>query len=231
MSPDIEAKVRAALREQAETITSATLRNPDLPRPRRRRLAPLVVSGMVVVGVLAGVSVGVTVGRAPAVDQDVLSAAAVRPGTTLPVSNGYANVDGIEIPVPMGWTVSEMASEPAARQLCLADQLASEDDTCTSGMVFTVAVTRAGGGAAPIATHVPDVCPGGHQIMTYEPDVRVDSRPAVKYRSQCNGFGPVADYWQLDDSSLTISTPMTEKPDKYDAIVKGVNLKNWTHRS
>lgn len=229
MNPNIEDKVRAALREAADTITPATLRQPDLPRPRRHHLAIPLVVATAVICVLAGVGIGAAVNRTPAPSQDAASAPSVQPGTTLALSHGAADVDGIAIPIPSGWTITEMAPLSNARRLCITDAAGSNTQTCTTGMVVIVASTAANGTAAFIPTRIPTVCKA-NQVVLYEPNARLDTRPAVVYTSRCDGTGPTSIYWQLADSSLTITSPMSDHPEKYESIVNSIDLSNWTHR-
>lgn len=229
MNPNVEDKVRAALREAANSITPATLRQPELPRPRRRRVATPLVVATAVVCVLAGIGIGASVNRTPAPSQAPAAAPTVQPGTTLGLSHGVANVDGIAIPVPSGWTITEMTPQFDARRLCITDTSRLDTQTCSTGMVVIVAATTANGSAAFIPTRVPTVCKK-NQVVLYEPNARLDTRPAVTYTSRCDGTGPTSIYWQLADSSLTITSPMSDTPEKYENIVNGIDLSNWTHR-
>lgn len=229
MNRDIERKVRAALTEQASEITPATLRHPDLPRPRRLGLpAPLIVAALVV-ALLVGGSVSMTVFRGPDTAQALATRVpTVTVGAVLPASGGATVVDGIKIPTPAGWTVTELMPRAGARQVCLTDA-GRADATCAGGMAFTIAAT-ANGQTAAIATRPPDLCPGAMQIMTYHPAVTIDKRPAVEYQIQCDGRGDTAGYWQLADQTLSISTPLTGDPETYEHIVAGIDLQGWAHQ-
>lgn len=229
MNRDIADKVRAALSEQAAGITPATLRHPDLPRPRRRRPpAPLVVAALVV-ALLVGGSIGMTAFRSPDPAQALATRVpTVTVGAVLPTSGGVTFVDGIKIPTPPGWTVTELTPRAGARQVCLAEA-GHPTAGCASGMVLTIAAT-ADGRTAAITTRPPDLCPGAKQIMTYHPAVTIDNRPAVAYQIQCDGRGPVAEYWQLTDQTLSISTPLAGDPETYAHIIAGIDLRGWAHQ-
>lgn len=229
MNRGIEDKVRAALTEQAAAITPATLRHPDLPRPRRRRPpAPLLVAALVI-ALLVGGSIGMTAFRSPDTAQALATRVpTVTVGAMLPASGGVTVVDGIKIPTPPGWAITELKPRAGARQVCLAE--AGHADTgCASGMVFTIAAT-ADGQTAAITTRPPDLCPEAKQIMTYHPAVAIDKRPAVEYQIQCDGRGNTAEYWQLADQTLSISTPLTSDPETYTHIIAGIDLRGWAHQ-
>lgn len=230
MNRETEDKVRAALAEQAAGITPATLRHPDLPRPRRRRPpAPLVMAALVV-ALLVGGSIGMTAFRSPDTAQALATRVpTVTIGAVLPTSGSVTVIDGIKIPTPPAWTVTELTPRAGARQVCLtkADQGGT---SCARGMVFTIAAT-ANGQTAAITTRPPDLCPGAKQIMTYHPAVTIDKRPAVKYQIQCDGRGNTAEYWQLTDQTLSISTPLTGDPETYEHIIAEIDLRGWAHQS
>lgn len=225
----IEDKVRAALSEQTNAITPATLRHPELPKPRRHLLPVPVMVAALIAAMLIGGSIGMAAfrdtGTALAAAQRVPSVTA---GATLPSQADQTIVDGIAIPTPPGWSVIEMEPRPGARQVCLATAGEAGDD-CANGMTFMIAST-VDGVTATIATQPPDLCRGATQVMTYNPAAVLDGRAAVQYRIQCDGEGPTAEYWQLADQSLSISTPLAVVPQTYAEIIAGIDLSGWAHQ-
>lgn len=224
---DLERRIRAALAEQAKIITPATLRQPELPRPRRHP-APLVVAIVVVVLLLGG-SLGATAFRAPESAQSrAARVPSVPVGEQLPSSSGYVDIEGAHIPILSGWTATELEPLPGARQLCVTDT-GDPGQNCASGMLITIGSTVEGY-TARVTTAPPDLCLGARQYMSYDSGVTVSDRPAGHYQIWCDTAGLTGDYWQLIDRTLTIATPLSDRPDVYARLVDEIDLGAWAHQ-
>lgn len=230
MNEHLEDRIRAALREQTDQITAASVRYPDLPRPRRRVGSSLVLAA-VVAALLCGVFIGASITTRN-------SGSAAGPGDTsasvtggVSVGDGALRIDGIAVLIPAGLHVEGPSAVQTGRRFCLTgqDPAGTADTTSCNGITLTIANSRADGSADVLPTDIPKMCTGEPQILTLTNDASIGGRPASQFRTQCNGQGPGAYYWQLTDSSLTISTPLGMFTDEANQIARNIDLTGWTH--
>lgn len=195
-------------------------RQPAASRPHRRKLlAPLMVAAVLTITTITGTYF---FNRARN-DQAIPASAGV-----LVVGDGMASLDGVQFPVPAGWTALPVAADARWAGVCVAPT--PSNSTC-DGIELRIALARNDGSTTPLQPSDQWTISRDERrspVITGE-TASIGGRPGTKYNYTLHNPDQSATEWSTSDLALDVTVTGTALLDHAAKFVAGIDLARWTH--
>ena len=211
---DVEEHVRQALSAAAERIASAGESTARPVRPRRR-LAPVLIAAVVVAVAVTGTIL---------INQNQRHRDEVAAGI-VNVTQGVASVDGIQFPVPSGWSVWTVSHDADASTVCVAP---TPPAPLCSAVQLRVAIAGRNGSITALPGSPLFDSGSKEKEITIDSSGPVAGRPGVREHFVMGG-GSTATLWSTNDLALEITVRGEALVPQAERIVAGLDLTRWAH--